>query len=231
MVLVVAAEIRELSGILARCRNVERERRAVRFARRAELSGAPIIAVANGPGPKRAARAVEEFADVQLDAVVSTGLCGALDPALRVYDIFVASRVRDLDRGEEFPARQPFTTRRHATGALASADRFFGDPAGKAELFRQGFSAVEMEAAGAARAARARGVPFYAIRAVSDTATDDFDIDFNALRNAGGGFSRTRIALAALARPWRRLPEVVRMAHRARGAAEVLGEFLAGCRF
>ena len=64
------------------------------FARSARLNGKPILLVANGPGPKLAGQAVEVAAEHRkLEGLVSTGFCGALDPALRLSDIFVAAEV------------------------------------------------------------------------------------------------------------------------------------------
>ncbi len=87
-----------------------------------------------------------------------------------------------------------------------------------------------MESAAIARKAAEWGVPFYAIRAVSDTALEDMPLDFNLYRDAAGRFSRTRIALAALARPFTRVPALLRLDRNCRIAAESLGDFFADCR-
>ena len=59
-----------------------------------------MLLAANGAGPKLAAHVVEiairaairaELSSSELEAVVSTGFCGALDPALNEAQIVVAS--------------------------------------------------------------------------------------------------------------------------------------------
>ena len=88
-----------------------------------------------------------------------------------------------------------------------------------------------MESAAVARKAAEWGVPFRCVRAVSDTAAEDMPLDFNLYRDADGRFSRTRIALAALARPFTAIPALLRLDRNCRIAAESLGDFFADCRF
>jgi len=90
---------------------------------------------------------------------------------------------------------------------------------------------VEMESAAVAQKAGEWGVPFYSVRAVSDTAFDDLPLDFNQYRDREGRFSRGRIALAAMAHPFTRVPALLRLDNNCRIAAEALGEFFATCRF
>jgi hypothetical protein len=94
-----------------------------------------------------------------------------------------------------------------------------------------GAIAVEMESAAVERAAAAREIPFYCIRSVSDTAQDDMPIDFNAYRDPDGRFSRGRIAMAAAAHPFTRVPALLRLERNCQLAAEALGDFFADCRF
>jgi adenosylhomocysteine nucleosidase len=145
---------------------------------------------------------------VEVDGLISTGFCGALDPALRVGDIVVGG------------------------GKVFTLDRVAVTAEEKRDLrARTGAVAVDMEAAAVSRKAAEWGVPFYCIRAVSDTAYEDMPLDFNLYRDAEGRFSRSRIALAALARPFRRVPSLLRLDRNCKFAAEALGEFLADCRF
>jgi len=225
-VLLVASDPRELTGILARCRDVAHAGLPVWFARTGTLNGERITAIANGPGRKLAAAAVE--AAPRAEAIVSTGWCGALDPALRPGDVFVASSVNGA------ACKQPSTTRPHRTGELASIDRVVTSAEEKHRLHTgNGHSpaAVEMEAAAVARAARERGAAFYCIRAVLDTAEESFTLDFNRLRDGQGRFSRPRILAAGLARPWAAVPELFRLNARGRLCSRALGDFFADCRF
>jgi adenosylhomocysteine nucleosidase len=228
-VLVVAAEPRELSGILRRCGRVKSLDWPVRFARSAELNGQRLLMVAHGPG-RLAAEAVDEALHREkVQAVVSTGFCGGLDASLEVGEVFVACRIANGSRSYE--AAQPAAGRKFRSGALVSTGRVVGTVAEKERLRAGGASVVEMEAAGVAGRAEVSGLPFYCVRAVMDPACEGFLLDFDGLRDRDGRFSRMRILRAALSRPWVALPELIRLERQGRIAAKALGDFIAECRF
>ncbi len=229
--LLVAAEPLELLGILSRCRGVQKLKWPVWFARVGDLNANRLVMVANGPGQKLAeAAAAAALKRSHPDAVISTGYCGALDRSLAAGEVFVASAVEA--GGQRMAATMPATTRSGwKTGTLVSLERVAGRVEEKTRLRESGAGAVDMEAAAIARAAKHAGLPFCCIRAVLDRADEEFDLDFNALRGANGRFSRMRILRAALARPWIRVPELVKIARRGRLASRALGEFVADCVF
>jgi len=198
----VAAEQRELSGIL----------------KRMKASGDRWALVATGPGPRLVRETLRERRRV--DGMVSVGFCGALDPALGVGDIVV--------RGDgPVSSARPFVR-----GEILSVDRVAVTAAEKQDLRkRTGAVAIEMEAAAVEAKAREWSVPFRCVKVVSDTAGEDMPLDFNLYRDASGRFSRSRIALAALARPFTAIPGLLRLDRNCRAAAEKLGEFLADCKF
>jgi len=108
-------------------------------------------------------------------AVISFGLCGGLDPALRVADIVIASGV--ITDSETISADAAWISRLRAAlpeamvGALAARDEMAPDVAAKADLRRATNAlAVDMESHIVATAARLHGIPFAVLRAVSDTA-------------------------------------------------------------
>jgi adenosylhomocysteine nucleosidase len=178
--------------------------------------------IANGPGTElvRQALTASKTETANVDGILSTGLCGALDPALRVGDIVVAG-----DAQLESPAR-------YVRGAVHTVDRVVGTAGEKRTLRNQtGAAAVDMEAAAVQAEAAERKVPFLCIRVVSDTAGDTLPLDFNRYRNVRGDFSRSQIALAAVARPFTVLPQLMEFDRNCRRAADALGDFLADCRF
>ncbi len=222
VLLFVGAMPREFTGLLQRCTDVRRERLPVHWARSGQFRGRPMVAIANGAGPKRAYAAV---AGPDLQAVCNIGFCGALDPAMRVADVFVATHVN----GEaiQLPRSSPPSLR----GPLASIDHVARTADEKARLFADGAMAVEMEAAGALKRAQSLNVPFYSIRVVSDLAEETLYCDFNRALRDDGRVQVTRLAVEALMRPFTCLPELLRLARRAAVASERLGEFLASCEF
>jgi hypothetical protein len=88
-----------------------------------------------------------------------------------------------------------------------------------------------MEAGAVKKIAAEWQVPFYCVRAVSDTAQEDMPLDFNLYRDSAGRFSLPRIALAAVSRPFTRIPALRRLEANCNVASESLGAFFADCRF
>ncbi len=228
MLVFVAAERRELEGLLAHVDEIEKLNWPLDFARRGRLNGRPVILVANGPGPKLAGDAVDAVdrnEDENVDALVSIGFCGGLQPSLGACDIFVASQVNGVT-----PALAPASSRPFKTGKLLSIDRVVSTAAEKAAL-AENADAVEMEAATVAARAKQYSVPFYAVRVVTDTHEESFPLDFNTLRSSDGRFSRAKILAAALRRPAAVIPELIKLNKRTKRAAQALGDFLADARF
>jgi adenosylhomocysteine nucleosidase len=226
-IVVVAAEAREFSRLFHKSRSGKLDW-PLNFSR---LAGG-LVLLANGPGPILAGRAVAEAANrTTIRALVSTGFCGALKPEFSVGDIVVADCVLDSASGRRYLAAQPPARPSARTGLIVSINRV-AVTSGEKEQLRSstGACAVEMEAGEVARWAEQLNVPFYCIRAVSDTAAHSLGLDFNAFRDQQGRFSRTRIAFAAMRNP-SQIPPLRRLERDSRLAAAKLGDFLADCRF
>jgi adenosylhomocysteine nucleosidase len=220
-ILVIAAEARELSAFALRLGGRRRVSGSpLSFAEEGEFEGRRWILAADGPGPALAASAAREFAG-EAARVVSTGYCGALDPALVVGDVVICNRVIASDSAARFQTANEF-------GATClSGDRVIQTSREKQYLRETtGASVVEMEAAGVAAEASGRGLPFHCIKVVTDTANEDMTVDFNAARGEDGRFRLTRIVASALRRPTQRIPELVELNKRARQASEKLGAYL-----
>jgi adenosylhomocysteine nucleosidase len=232
----IAAEAREFDGLLRHAERVSRLDWPLGFARSAWLNGREVVLVANGPGPKLAGQAADIVRQkTNVTAIASIGFCGALDPSLKPCDIFVATDVAhalSVPRSHSCERLPGLSTRPHQTGKLLSLDRVISTASEKAELHRTtGAAAVEMEAAAIAQRASEWNIPFYAIRVVTDTASESFPLDFNRLRDPEGRFSRTKILAAALSRPTATLPALLHLNQRCKLASRALGDFLADTRF
>jgi nucleoside phosphorylase len=231
--LFVAAEAREFSGLLKFCRSVKKLDWPVDWVCSAELKGRQVVLAANGAGPRLAAAVLEaarsEMSEGSMEAVVSTGFCGGLDPSMKIGDIFVANCIEV--GGKVAAVRVPRSGRNYASGTLVSMDRVAQTAEEKRDLRRSGASAVEMEAAGVLPRVREWGVPLYCIRSVTDLADESFTIDFNAVRDSGGRFSTPRILAAAVRRPFTVGRELIELRNRCAIAARSLGEFIADCSF
>jgi adenosylhomocysteine nucleosidase len=178
------------------------------------------IAACAGVGVAAAARAFAETErEEPVDAVVSTGWAGALEEKYAAGRAYRVAGVIEADTGERTPTAP-------APGAawLVTTHQVAG-PADKRRLAAaHGAGLVDMEAAGVARLAAQRGVPFHCVKGVSDAPADRLP-DFNAFISAEGRFHLVRFVFSILVRPWH-WAALVRMGRNSRKAAQGLREEL-----
>jgi adenosylhomocysteine nucleosidase len=236
-ILFVASDSAELEPLAKRLENLRKLNWPVDYAYEGISEGRRFILAANGAGPKLATQATEvairavtnaDLSSSRLEAVITTGYCGGLDPTLKTGDIVVAEQVLDLATGERFPCAE---LRNHAScGVVLSQDRIANNVEEKQQLFlKTGALAVEMEAAGVALRSKRAGLPFHCIKVISDVATESFGLDLNRMRTTEGRVARGKIIIHALVRP-NLVPGLLRLKRRTEEVAQGLGEFLVSCR-
>jgi nucleoside phosphorylase len=200
-----------------------------------ELNGRKVVLVADGPGPRLAGHAADVAGEhVHAESVVTTGFCGGLQPGLGPQTIVVASAILDAAGNVLVETAIPVSRTAGWTPArekLLSMDRVAISCEEKRTLGKSGAGAVEMEAAAVGSRARQWGAQFYGIRVVTDSVDEQFSIDFNRMRDSDGRFSRSRIIREACHDPFKLFPELMLFDRRCRGAAAVLGDFIADCQF
>ena len=175
--------------------------------------GTAVVACA-GMGAARAALAVEAaMAAAPVTALISAGLAGACDPALRVGDVLRAGVVIDSRSGERFgaPDAAPVLVTASAIASVAEKRRLYAS---------YGASAVDMEAATVARIADAHGLAFHAIKAISDEAAFELR-ELGQFATHDGQFREAAFAAYSAVRPhlWGKL---FRLAGNGRRAIEAL---------
>jgi adenosylhomocysteine nucleosidase len=178
------------------------------------------VAACAGAGVDRATRA---FAEIEKDGtihlVISTGWAGALKEEFATGRAFRVSGVIDARTGERFQV---------AAWAeecwLVTSAKVADEAAKRRFATTYGAGLVDMEAAGVARLAAIRGIPFYCVKGVSDGFRDQLP-DFNRFISAKGQFQLWGFILYALLRPWR-WPTLVRIGENSRRAAEGIAESL-----
>ena len=222
MIAFVAAEAREFAGLETHLRNRRRLSLPIDHAVTGTLKGRPVILAANGPGRNLARTAAREAGMHEGDTLISVGFCGALSASLAASDIFVATSINGM------PVPPPSSTPPCARGALLSVDRVITTLIEKRQLGESGADAVEMEAAGLQNMALGE---FFCVRVVTDTASESFPMDFNAMRDPAGRFSRIKIAAHACRHPFKLVPELIHLDRRCKSAARALGDFIADCQF
>jgi len=237
-ILYVASESFELEPLAAMLTNLRKLKWPIDYAFEGIWDGRRIMLAANGAGPQLAARAVEvairavtaaELSASRLEAVVSTGLCGALVPTLPMGQVLVATKVLDLQTRETFECSPLFATPDAPSGVIVTQNRIANDSAEKRNLAALEAVAVDMEAAGVAARARRAGLPFSCIKVVSDALEESFGLDLNTMRTTEGRISRGKISLYAATHP-KLIPGLLRLKRRTQDAAKTLGEFIVSCR-
>ena len=146
----------------------------VGMTREAKILGDTPVIIGGGDAAALAA-AIEDALRGGVAGVVSFGLCGALDPALKVGDVVVGEAVGDADSWFEadaaWAARIVAAAPHAVPGRFARAEQVVSSVAEKTALrSRTGAAAVDLESYTVARLARWFGVPFAVVRAVSDSA-------------------------------------------------------------
>jgi adenosylhomocysteine nucleosidase len=192
-----------------------------------------VRAAATGEGPLRAERRAAELCDLHRPSILlGAGVAGALSPDLAFGEILVARRI--CDASGEAPQPDAALSQRAASipgirgGALFSADRMVVAARERSELAARigdDPAAVDMESAGWARVASARGIPYVVVRAVSDTADEDLPAYLSRCYDPDGGIRRARVVLHALAMPGS-VPRLLAMRRRVRECGVRLSAFV-----
>lgn len=147
-----------------------------------------------GMGAARVTLAVQAALSLKpVTAILSAGLAGACDPALRVGDIVRAGVVIDASTGERFT--NPLFSQALITTSVIAGTRE------KQRLYDSyKASAVDMEAATVARLAEAHNLSFRAIKSISDEATFEMQ-ELAQFATANGQFREAAFAAHSALRP------------------------------
>jgi adenosylhomocysteine nucleosidase len=174
--------------------------------------------------------------------ILSFGMAGGLDPALKAGTVVIADRIVTAD-GRFFATQESWRKslvevlagigNLVSVASIAGSERVVTSVAAKQNLRRHtGAVVVDMESVGVAEAAAEAGLPFMAVRAVADTAW--FSVPEGVLGGVGadGALRPLVVAVGLLARPWA-VPVVAGLARDSRRARAGLRRVaaLSGPRF
>lgn len=222
---VVAAFRWEVKDLLRRSREAKRLRRGLCFLR---LEGEPVILAVAGAGARdsfaAAQRLLENF---PLRSLLSVGFAGALAESLSPGDVLVAESVVEEATGERFACRTDLLPVRSShLGTLLCCGNVATSAAEKRRLGRHWeAAAADMESAGVARAAALAGIPFSAVKSVTDGCEESIAIDFHRCWSDDGELSLFRILREGLT-TWRGSRDLYRLARSSRQAAGSLAAAL-----
>ena len=170
-----------------------------------------------GMGRKNAAEGIRKaIALVKPERVITAGFAGGLNPAIKCGAIVYE---QDFEAGlgpllEELGA---------ISGKFYCHRRVATSIAEKRELWNStGADAVEMESSVIRTICREQHIPSATIRVISDDASQDLPLDFNALMTSDARINYLKLMWAVLSRP-HRIPRLIEFQRQTVAAAQVLG--------
>jgi adenosylhomocysteine nucleosidase len=172
---------------------------------------------AGQPAATRAFAAIEDGGPV--DLVFSVGWAGALTANIAPGTAHNVAGVIDIQTGERFRCDA------EAGDVWLATSPKVADQAEKSRLastYRAGL--VDMEAAGIARLAAMRAIPFYCIKGVSDGLNETLP-DFNRFLSPEGKLQMGPLLVFAILHPWH-WPALLRMGENSTKAAQNIAESL-----
>jgi hypothetical protein len=188
-----------------------------REARIFNRPGRDLVVVIGGGVAATLDRDLDNKAALFPGIILSCGIAGALAPSLRPGDVVIDGNVLLVERlGQALP---------HAhRGGIVGSDAIAASAAEKRILHeRTGAIAVDMESHVAARVAVRKGVPFAALRVISECADDDLPPAALVGMRPDGGMALGAV-LASLARNPRQLPALIRTGRQADQAFRSLAQ-------
>ena len=192
---------------------------AAAVAVRGRIGDRPVQVAVCGVGERAARRAAERCVRLAsrgaCGRVVWIGIAGALSPDLEVGDLVVGRTVTAPDRPSvdlDETLVEAASARGCRPGVLVTAPGLVVTASSREALWRRTGSrhrtAADMETWPAAHVLRRAGVPFAAVRAVSDTAADRLPPWLERVSAPGGGFPLGPVVRGALMRPSALVPLV-----------------------
>ncbi|RKP55342.1 5'-methylthioadenosine/adenosylhomocysteine nucleosidase [Cohnella endophytica] len=204
---IIGAMQEEIELVLARLENKQTEKHGGIVYHRGDFHGKKVVLTRSGVGKVNSAVCTQILIDrFGADAVIFTGVAGAVDPALNIGDIVVSSSSlqHDVDvtalgfpRGTipyqdvseyaadarlvalaELSGEKVFPGR-CVTGKVLSGDQFIADRSAVKQLYEElGGACTEMEGASVAQVCHMNDIPYVVIRSMSDKADGSAHVNF-----------------------------------------------------
>lgn len=193
------------------------------------IAGAAVHVVLTGIGPSHAKEAIRAALGSKPDAVLASGLAGALKRSYGVGDVLAARLVHPERTDQHVSSSEELLDSAIACGAKAvdsflSANTIARTAKEKAVLGSLA-DAVDMESFAILTEAGRSGVPAIALRSVADTGEYDLPCDFSKMVDERGRLRMWRMALEPICAP-QRFPALIRFAIAGHRAASRLARFL-----
>jgi len=190
---------------------------------RGRMDTAEIVAVRVGMGPA-AGRATAEFIMDRTapDHVVVVGVAGGVGAGLRVGDVVVPDEVVDHESGTVFHAHALGS--RPPRGRLVTSDQLLIDGESRRVQAETEVDILDMETAGVASVCEQRGMPWSAVRALSDHVDEELvDDAILHLARPDGTPDLPAVAHYVITKPWR-IPLLARLGRNLRTATNAAAD-------
>lgn len=174
-----------------------------------------------GIGAENAYNAARNLiAHYPVSALVTVGCAAGLDGSLAPGDVVVGTEVLDAENGRRLVCQPDFVgTKAGCFGRVLCVSNVIDSALEKQHLGRRWSAiAADMESAGVARAAEEAGLPFAALKAISDSSSEGLGIDFQCCQSEHDGLSYWKLVRHSLTSVSRFLA-LVRLAGNSRRAA------------
>jgi adenosylhomocysteine nucleosidase len=201
---IIAALREEIDSLVLSMEDVQASKWGRRSVRQGRIGDCQVAAVAGGVGKVRAAACTQYLIDhFSMEALICTGVAGAVNPRLHTGDVVISEKALEHDFDPGDPGLLKKFRRRwleadpdlvklalDAAKQLNLADRcrpgkvLTGDQAIVRQERRQWLwqtfrgDCVDMESAAVAQVCRLNGVPWVIVRAISDSAEEDSVAEF-----------------------------------------------------
>jgi adenosylhomocysteine nucleosidase len=176
-----------------------------------------VMVQCRGPGPERATRAADILLSAGCTALMSFGVAGGLSPDHGTGTLVLPRIVQRLPATDSSTGLTVSALWHHAlvgrlrhdlgirvtTTPLVSSAQVISSAADKKKLFDLvGATAVDMESYAVAQVASNAGVPFLALRAIMDSASQSIPPQLQAAMREDGSVDNRRALLSLLRAPW-----------------------------
>lgn len=225
----------ESGGLTDLLQGSETSRHTHGLERAGKLAGREVVIVEGGVGQKAAARATAEVIKFYRPTwIVSAGFAGGLDETLRRGHIVLADEVINR-KGERIATdlrldRESLAaTKGLHVGRLLTVDSILRQPAERRNLASEHAAiACDMESFAIAAACRQQGVPFLAIRIISDAVDDELPPEIEHLLKQKSLAGKLGAAAGAVFKRLSAAKDLWKLREDALKASDRLAKFLAG---
>ena len=199
-----------------------------------ELGRSKVVAVCTGEGCESASEGARALLDrFPVERLVVLGFAGGLSPSLEIGALLVARRVLDGHGPSPDPDAVWSARLARRCGArpatFYTSRRLLGTAASKQDAWRRlgadGAAAVDLETAAVAALAHSRGVPYVALRAISDAAEETLPVPLDRFLDERGRIRRLALLRRAVLQPGL-VPGLLALRRRAALCSERLADAL-----